>query len=177
MWSFSDIYGNLAIAFCSLSLILSTAGSGLLRCSAADLCVPGTCFAMTAWGVGVTDEVMTDDAPDGWVNLSVAIAALRRDLAAAWWDGRGQRVRFKVEPVELTVEAGVTKKGTGQAGVKWHILTLGGARSRENKATQKLNLKLTPVFFDEQGRRLPDGDQLVSGPDIFTDEPDEPERS
>jgi len=120
----------------------------------------------------VTDEVTTDDAPDGWVNLSVAIAALRRDLAAAWWDGQNKRVRFKVEPVELTVQAGVTKKGTGQAGVKWHILTLGGERSREKNATQTLHLKLTPVFYDDQGRRLPDGDQLISGQDIFAEIPE-----
>jgi len=125
----------------------------------------------------VTSEVTKDDAPDGWVNLSDAIAALRRDLAAAWWDGQDKRVRFKVEPVELTVEAGVTKKGTGQAGVKWHILTLGGERSREAAITQRLHLKLTPVFYGEQGKPLPAGDQLISGQDIFTDTPDEQERS
>lgn len=79
--------------------------------------------------------------------------------------------------MELTVQAGVTKKGTGQAGVKWHILTLGGERSRENKATQTLHLKLTPVLYDDQGRRLPDGDQLISGQDIFTEAPDAPEQS
>jgi len=118
----------------------------------------------------VTDEVATDDAPDGWVNLSVAIAALRRDLAAAWWDGQNKRVRFEVEPVELTVQVGVTKKGSGQAGVKWHILTLGGERSRERATTQSLHLKLTPVFYDEQGERLPDSDQLIHGQDIFSKE-------
>jgi hypothetical protein len=115
----------------------------------------------------MTDDVATDDTPDGWVNLTVAIAALRRDLAAAWWDGQNNRVRFKVEPVELTVEAGVTKKGSGQAGVKWHILTLGGERSEEKVNTQTLKLKLAPVFYDEHGKRLPDGDQLISGQDIF----------
>ena len=120
----------------------------------------------------MTDEVTSDGAPDGWVNLSAAIAALRRDLAAAWWDGRNKRVRFKVEPVELTVEVGVTKKGTGQAGVKWHILTLGGERSRENANTQTLRLKLTPVFYDEHSKRLPDGDQLISGQDIFAEIPE-----
>lgn len=125
----------------------------------------------------MTDEVTTDDAPDGWVNLSAAIAALRRDLAAAWWDGQNKRVRFKVEPVELTVEVGVTKKGTGQAGVKWHILTIGGERSRKNATTQTLNLKLTPVFYDEHGKRLADGNQLISGQDIFAGKPTELERS
>jgi Trypsin-co-occurring domain 2 len=141
------------------------------------MCVQQGLLRDDAWGVGVTDEAAAGDAPDGWVDLSVAIAALRRDLAAAWWDGQNKRVRFKVEPVELTVEAGVTKKGTGQAGVKWHILTLGGERSKQVATTQKLNLKLTPVFYDEQGRPLPEGSQLVSGQDIFPDEPGEPERS
>jgi hypothetical protein len=121
---------------------------------------------------------MADDAPNGWVNLSDAIAALRRDLAEAWDDGRNARVRFKVEPVELTIEVGVTKKGTGQAGVKWHILTLGGERSRQNANTQTLRLKLAPEFYDEQGKRLTGGDQLISGEDRFADDdPDEPERS
>jgi hypothetical protein len=104
----------------------------------------------------VADKVtMDEDAPDGWVDLSSAIAALRRDLAAAWWDGQDKRIRFKVEPVELTVQAGVTKTGKGQAGVKWHILTLGGEKSHENSVTQTLKLKLEPVFYNEQGKRLP----------------------
>jgi hypothetical protein len=122
----------------------------------------------------VSDEVMAeDDEPDGWVNLSSAIEALRRDLATAWWDGQRKRVRFKVEPVELTVQAGVTKKGTGQAGVKWHILTLGGEKSRENAVTQTLKLKLAPVLYDEHGDPLPSGDQLISGRDIFARKPDD----
>jgi hypothetical protein len=125
----------------------------------------------------VTNKATADDAPDGWVNLSVAIAALRRDLTEAWEDGRDKRVRFKVEPVELTLEVGVTKKGTGQAGVKWHILTLGGERSRENANTQTLRLKLKPEFYDEKGNRLPEGEQLVSGDDLFAESPGEPERS
>jgi hypothetical protein len=104
---------------------------------------------------------------NGWVDLSDAIAALRRDLSNAWWDGRNKRVRFKVEPVELTVQVGVTRTGKGQAGVKWHILALGGERSRENTATQTLRLRLAPVFYDDGGRRLADGDQLISDEESF----------
>ena len=59
-------------------------------------------------------------------------------------------------------------KGTGQAGVKWHILTLGGERSRENASTQTLRLKLAPEFYDEHGKQLTGGDRLVSGGDMFT---------
>lgn len=112
------------------------------------------------------DEILEDDAaPDGWVDLSTAIAALRRDLARAWWDGRNQRVRFKVEPVEMTVQAGVTRTGKGQAGVKWHILTLGGEKSKETAVTQTLRLRLAPVFYAEDGQLLAEQEQAVSGED------------
>ena len=103
--------------------------------------------------------------PDGWVDMSDAIAALRRDLTEAWWDGRNERVRFKVEPVELTVQVGVTRTGKGQAGVKWHILALGGERSREATSAQTLRLRLAPVLYDKDGRRLADEEQLISGLD------------
>jgi hypothetical protein len=123
----------------------------------------------------VTDQNATDDdSPDGWVDLSSAIEALRRDLATAWWYGRDKTVRFKIEPVELTVQAAVTRKGTGQAGVKWHILTIGGEKSRENSVTQTLKLKLTPVLHGQDGQPLPD--QLISGDDIFAEDV-QPERS
>jgi hypothetical protein len=124
----------------------------------------------------VSNEAMAgDDAPDGWVNLSSAIEALRSDLATAWWDGQDKRVRFKVEPVELTVQAGVTKKGTGQAGVKWHILTLGGEKSRENAVTQTLKLKLAPVFYDKDGKPVPDTEALISGRDVFAEDSGSPQ--
>jgi hypothetical protein len=114
----------------------------------------------------VAEDAIPDDvAPDGWVDLSTAIAALRRDLARAWWDGRNQRVRFRVEPVELTVQAGVTRTGKGQAGVKWHILTLGGEKSKETAVTQTLRLRLAPVFYAEDGQLLAEQEQAVSGED------------
>jgi hypothetical protein len=108
----------------------------------------------------VADEGTLDSS----VGLSDAIGALRRELTDAWWDGQHERVRFKVEPVELTVQVGVTKTGTGEAGVKWHILTIGGSKSKETSATQTLRLRLAPVFYDGDGKRLRREDQLVSGP-------------
>ena len=110
--------------------------------------------------------------PDGWVDLSAAIAALRRDLAAAWQEGRRKPVRFKFEPVDLTVQAGVTQTGKGEAGVKWHILTIGGAKSKETQVTQTLHLRLSPVFYGDDGKRLPSDEQLASGLDDDSD-PDE----
>ena len=106
-----------------------------------------------------------DEANGGWVALPDAIESLRADLAAAWWDGRQHRVRFRVDPVELTVQVGITKTGKGAAGIKWQILTLGGERSKEVATTQTLKLRLTPVLFDDQGRMLPQDEQLISDRD------------
>ena len=101
---------------------------------------------------------MAEDAADGgWVGLPEAIESLRADLAEAWWDSRRHRVRFRVEPVELTVQVGVTRTGKGSAGVKWYVLTLGGERSKEVATTQTLKLRLIPVLFDDHGNVLPDG--------------------
>ena len=109
---------------------------------------------------------MVEEAAGGsWVGLPEAIESLRADLAAAWWDGRQRRVRFKVEPVDLTVQVGVTQTGKGSAGVRWYILAMGGERSREVATTQTLKLRLTPVLFDDQGNVLPAGEQLISDDD------------
>jgi hypothetical protein len=102
---------------------------------------------------------------DSWADLPDAIEALRRDLASAWWDGQQQRVRFRVEPVELTLQVGVTRSGEGSAGIKWHVLTLGGSRKHEATTTQTLKLRLQPELFDEQGRRLPAKEQFISDHD------------
>jgi Trypsin-co-occurring domain 2 len=100
-----------------------------------------------------------------WIDLSEAIEALRAALEAAWRDGQGRRVRFKLEPVELTVQAGVTRTGKGAAGIKWHVLSLGGERSREAATTQTLKLQLAPVLFDTQGNVLAEAEQLISDQD------------
>ena len=118
---------------------------------------------------------MAEDASDGgWVGLPEAIESLRTDLATAWWDSRNHRVRFRVEPVELTVQVGVTRTGKGSAGVKWHVLTLGGERSKEVASTQTLKLRLTPVLFDDKGNMLPEEEQLISDRDDDWHTADEP---
>jgi hypothetical protein len=109
--------------------------------------------------------VANEAEPEGWVELSDAIAALRRDLTRAWWDGQHERVRFRVEPVELTVQVGVTRTGKGQAGVKWHILALGGEKSRATSSAQTLRLRLAPVLYGENGKPLAEDEQLISGRD------------
>jgi Trypsin-co-occurring domain 2 len=100
--------------------------------------------------------------PASTIELSEAIEALRAALVRAWWDGQRSRVRFRVEPVELTIHAGVTKATQGEAGIRWHVLSLGGERSHQAETMQTLTLRLAPVLFDEQGNVLAEAEQLVS---------------
>jgi hypothetical protein len=98
----------------------------------------------------------------GDVDLADAIGALRDALVRAMWDGQHSRVRFRIKPVDLTVNVGVTQTGSGTAGVKWHILALGGERSRQTEATQTLRIQLVPVLFDENGVEMAPGEQLIT---------------
>lgn len=113
-------------------------------------------------------EDPVQSADEAGVELAAAIEALRSALIRAAYDGVTQRVRFRLEPVELTVHVGVTRTGKGSAGIKWHLLSLGGERSKENATTQTLTLRLTPVLHDDHDRPLPESEQLISDAD---DEP------
>lgn len=92
------------------------------------------------------------ESPKGAVPLSAAIAALRDEMTRAWQESRGQRVRFRPSPVELTLQVAVTSGGRGNAGVKWWLIELGGEVSRESAVTQIVKLTLDPVMVDEAGQ-------------------------
>ena len=87
----------------------------------------------------------------GGVPLATAIRALRAELMQAWTDAQGQSLRFKVAPVELTLEVAVTWTGKGTAGIRWWLLEAGGEVSREKATTQTVKLTLDPVTLDAQG--------------------------
>jgi Trypsin-co-occurring domain 2 len=109
---------------------------------------------------------LTDNADEaGWVDLADAIEGLRAGLEEAWLAGKGRPVRFRLEPVELTVQAVVTRTRTGSAGVRWHVLTAGGERSRQTASTQTLVLRLSPVIVGPGGEPLSADEQLVSDVD------------
>jgi hypothetical protein len=86
---------------------------------------------------------MTEDGVlAGGVPLAEAIAALRTELMQAWTDAQNKSLRFRMAPVELTVEAAVTWTGTGTTGIKWWLFEAGGEVSREKAVTQTIKLTL-----------------------------------
>lgn len=86
------------------------------------------------------------------IGLSEAIEALREALTAATEKGQGQRMRFRLEPVELTLQAVVTKDANGKIG--WGALGVGG--SYESAETQTLRLKLYPLWQTPEGELVDD---------------------
>jgi Trypsin-co-occurring domain 2 len=101
-------------------------------------------------------------ATDDLVSLADAVGALRAELTRALWDGQREHLRFKVAPVELTLQVAVTKSAEGTAGVKWWLIGLGGKISRESTVTQSVKMTLDPMILDQSGHPV----------ELFVDAPD-----
>ena len=84
---------------------------------------------------------------DAIIGLADALDALRAELSHAVDNAAGGRMQFRLDPIELTVEAAVTRDANGSIG--WKILEFGASRSTES--TQTLKLKLTPLWRDSSG--------------------------
>ena len=84
---------------------------------------------------------------DAVVGLAEAIGALRQELLAAMGEGKDAAMRFRLAPVELSMQVAVTKEAGGKIG--WHVLGLGGSYS--SATTQTLKLRLDPVWKQGDG--------------------------
>ncbi len=90
---------------------------------------------------------------DATVGLAVAIAALRGELLTAMDEGADAAMRFKLAPVELSLQVAVTIEGGGKIG--WHVLGLGA--SYTSATTQTLVLRLEPLWKQGDGSYTNDG--------------------
>lgn len=91
------------------------------------------------------------------VGLAAAIEALRRELTEALEAGERERVRFTLEPIEITVEVAVTKNANGKIG--WTILEAGA--DYQNVTTQTLVLRLKPLVDGADG--------VFAAPEVYPD--------
>ena len=89
-----------------------------------------------------------DERTEGYLGLSTALEGLRRELEVAWEAGQGQRVRFRVSEVSLTVQAVAGRQRTGGAKVRWWLVEAGGEAERRSETTQTLTLALTPSVYE-----------------------------
>lgn len=82
------------------------------------------------------------------LGLAEAVEALRAELVDGINRGRNEWMRFGLSPIELTLQAVVTKDAHGQIG--WKILEFGAKYEKET--TQTVKLTLTPSWRTPDGR-------------------------
>lgn len=78
------------------------------------------------------------------IDLDEVIVKLREDIARAIDTGEGQRVRFELGPVEITLSVTVTNSGTGSAGIKFWVVEASAEGSTSSAAVQEIRLTLIP---------------------------------
>jgi hypothetical protein len=105
---------------------------------------------------------------DKHIGISEAIEALRSELTQSVRLGRGQRMQFGLGPIELSLEATVTKGADGK--INWWIVEAGG--KRESTLTQTVTLMLTPTWTKLDGTLTTDF--LIADVSEPSLEPDEP---
>ncbi|MGW4930437.1 trypco2 family protein [Agromyces sp. NPDC004153] len=81
------------------------------------------------------------------VGVAEAIRVLRAELDEALDAGEGERVRFRSDAIELTLDVAVTKDVNGKIG--WQIVGVGG--SYEQRRSQTLKLTLMPLVRGQEG--------------------------
>jgi len=89
---------------------------------------------------------------DALVGLADAIEALRAELTEAMARGGGRPMRFSLEPIDLTMQAVITKDAHGKIG--WKVLEFSG--SFEKARTQTITVKLTPLWRKYNGQLTSD---------------------
>jgi len=85
------------------------------------------------------------------LELAEVICGLRAELQKAVADGADEDLRFRLDPLQLTLQVVVTNE-VG-AGIGWKVISLGG--KHDAATTQTLVLQLTPVVKGPDGEYSP----------------------
>ncbi len=101
-------------------------------------------------------------------SLADTIAAVRRELGSAQAAGPGQPTQFRTGPVELEFEVAVTRTGRGPAGVQVGVLTLDGKGGLAVAATQRIKVRLDPLYPESDGDAQ--AGEVALGPGVMASE-------
>lgn len=84
--------------------------------------------------------------------LAETIRALRVELTEAMESGRDESLRFELGAVELNVTLAITRETTGDAGVRFGVVSFGAKGNTADEVTHQLSLSLSPVTIDGDGQ-------------------------
>jgi hypothetical protein len=88
---------------------------------------------------------------DNRLPLASTIRSLRTELVEAMRQAEGEALRFELGSVELELLVEVQKATSGQGGVRFWVVSLGGERGTTRTGTHRITVSLQPVGKD--GRR------------------------
>lgn len=103
----------------------------------------------------------------GGLELASALRQLRAELNEAMDDAEGQRLRFELGPVELSLTATVGREAKPGAKIRWWVVEAGAEATISREAVQQIKLVLTPR--DTQAPSGPGGKQarvLIEGEEV-----------
>jgi hypothetical protein len=79
------------------------------------------------------------------VELASVLRQLRAELNEALTDAEGQRLRFELGPVEVSLTVTVGRDATPGAKVRFWVIEVGADATVSREAVQEIKLVLTPV--------------------------------
>jgi hypothetical protein len=95
------------------------------------------------------------------IELASLVRQLRAELTEALADGAGERLRFELGPVELTLTVTVGREATPGARIRFWVVEAGADAKVSREAIQEIKLSLTPKDMANPGGR-----PLISGPEV-----------
>ncbi len=103
----------------------------------------------------------------GGLDLATVVRQLRAELNEAMDDAEGERLRFELGPVELSLTVTVGREATPGAKVRFWVIEAGAGVNVSREAVQDIKLVLTPrdmkAPLDPQGRP---GPPLIGGTQV-----------
>jgi len=91
----------------------------------------------------------------GGLELASVVRQLRAELNEAMDDSEGERLRFELGPVELSLMVTVGREAKPGAKIRFWVIEAGGDAKISREAVQEIKLVLTPL--DMKAALGPDG--------------------
>ncbi len=84
--------------------------------------------------------------------LAETICALRSELNSAMESGADERLHFELGVVQLEMTLAITREGSGDAGIRFGVVSFGAKGGLKDETTHHLTLSLQPVVKDASGQ-------------------------
>ena len=88
------------------------------------------------------------------IELTDCLQQLRKDLIAVEQEGRESGIKLLVKKVDIELTLTASKETSGEAGVKWYILSASAGTELSELASQKIKITLCAVDTSTGKRAL-----------------------